>query len=294
MEITPERFDKALTILCKEYLDKHPEMGLFGPDSMMWKLSRESFLLNGAGCSVMLQNAHPVVGQGVLDHSNILKDPVGRYERTMNTMNKLIYGDRETVLETAKLLYRIHSNIKGILPSGEPYKANTLDALVWIACTALWTMVKMYNDYIERLSHSDILKLTSEFYKLMLCFGVTERELGKFPCNFFSGFVLERSKELHPTAEMIKTMKQMFTKYPYINWLNVPFTGVNLYLAFTGLLLPKTLRKAYRMRWTKLHAWLGKVFLRLFSWFYFMLPKRRRYMPAYLEAMAKIKEEEWG
>ena len=50
--------------------------GLYGPGSEAWRLNRESMLLLGAGPrALLLQIAHPLVAEGVAEHSDFQADP---------------------------------------------------------------------------------------------------------------------------------------------------------------------------------------------------------------------------
>src|SRR5690242_16999161 len=53
--------------------------GLYGPSSEAWRLNREALLLLGAGPrSLLLQIAHPLVAEGVDQHSAFRADPWSR------------------------------------------------------------------------------------------------------------------------------------------------------------------------------------------------------------------------
>src|SRR5436189_10963 len=41
------------------------DAGLFGPDSVTWRVNREGVLLLGGGAAIILQLAHPLVAAGV-------------------------------------------------------------------------------------------------------------------------------------------------------------------------------------------------------------------------------------
>ncbi|MGH2511842.1 MAG: oxygenase MpaB family protein, partial [Candidatus Limnocylindrales bacterium] len=54
-------------------------LGLYGPDSEAWRLNREAMLLLGAGPrALLMQLAHPLVAEGVDQHSTFRTDPWGR------------------------------------------------------------------------------------------------------------------------------------------------------------------------------------------------------------------------
>ena len=43
----------------------HEATGLFGPDSVAWRVDREVIVLAGGSCALLMQAAHPVVAAGV-------------------------------------------------------------------------------------------------------------------------------------------------------------------------------------------------------------------------------------
>ena len=57
--------------------------GLYGPGSESWRLGREAMLLLGAGPrALLLQLAHPLVAEGVDQHSDFRADPWARLAGT--------------------------------------------------------------------------------------------------------------------------------------------------------------------------------------------------------------------
>ena len=57
--------------------------GLTGPDSVMWRISRERVVALGGLSAVLLQLAHPLVAAGVAEHSSFQEDPVRRLKLTL-------------------------------------------------------------------------------------------------------------------------------------------------------------------------------------------------------------------
>ena len=51
---------------------EHPEAGIFGPESITWRINRESALFLGAGRAALLQLAHPWVATALVEHSTLL------------------------------------------------------------------------------------------------------------------------------------------------------------------------------------------------------------------------------
>ena len=60
--------------------------GLFGPDSVSWKINREAGLFLAAGRATLLQLAHPWVAAAIAEHSRTLHDPIGRFHQTFRVM----------------------------------------------------------------------------------------------------------------------------------------------------------------------------------------------------------------
>ena len=67
--------------------------GLYGPGSEAWRLNREAALLLGAGPrALLLQIAHPLVAEGVDQHSDFRADPWARLAGTLRSYLRIVYG----------------------------------------------------------------------------------------------------------------------------------------------------------------------------------------------------------
>ena len=53
--------------------------GVFGPDSLTWRIDREALTFLGAGRALLLQLAHPWVAAAIAEHSKTIDDPIGRF-----------------------------------------------------------------------------------------------------------------------------------------------------------------------------------------------------------------------
>ncbi|HEY5495455.1 MAG TPA: oxygenase MpaB family protein, partial [Candidatus Limnocylindrales bacterium] len=66
--------------------------GLYGPGSAAWARNRDAFLLLGAGPrALLLQLAHPLVAEGVAQHSDFRADPWSRLAGTLRSYLRIIY-----------------------------------------------------------------------------------------------------------------------------------------------------------------------------------------------------------
>src|SRR3954470_21653340 len=98
-------------------------IGLYGPDSVTWRVNREAVLLAGGGRALLLQVAHPLVAAGVEQHSNYSSDPWGRLYRTLDLTTKIVFGDAQTAAQASERLQKRHTTVNGVAEDGTPYDA---------------------------------------------------------------------------------------------------------------------------------------------------------------------------
>lgn len=119
-----------------EYDQPAGDPGLFGPDSVTWRVHAEfPGMLAGGLCALMLQTLHPLALAGVYEHSNFREDLVGRLRRTTAFVAGTTYAPRA---EAEKLIARvdtIHAKIRGVLADGSAYAADDPELLTWVHVT---------------------------------------------------------------------------------------------------------------------------------------------------------------
>src|SRR5689334_3940137 len=160
MIVTRSQLERRLEEIAASVKD--PRCGLFGPDSMTWRLSRESIVFLGAGRAALLQLAHPYVAHGVEQHSATRADPIGRFNRTFLHVYGMIFGDLESALTAARRVRRVHDRIHGPVDEdvgryrrGHRYTAHDEPALLWVFATLVETTVMAYEIGIARLSPAE-------------------------------------------------------------------------------------------------------------------------------------------
>jgi uncharacterized protein (DUF2236 family) len=126
--------------------------GPYGPDSISWRIGRESVLLLGGGRALILQVAHPGVAAGVAQHSGYRADPWGRVYRSVETSLRIAFGDAETSRAAAERLRRVHTRVRGTDDRGRPYSALDPELLMWVHATLLDTSLVIYDRYVGGLS----------------------------------------------------------------------------------------------------------------------------------------------
>jgi uncharacterized protein (DUF2236 family) len=126
--------------------------GLFGPDSVSWRIDRELVVLAGGSCALLLQAAHPVVAAGVEQHSTYATDPFGRLLRTLTSSFDVVYGTRSQAEATIRRVNAIHERVRGRRPDdGTPYSALQPEALLWVHATLVDTALRVYGRFVRPL-----------------------------------------------------------------------------------------------------------------------------------------------
>src|SRR6202790_5908234 len=110
------RDDSATRIAAVECQTADPRAGIFGPQSISWKVNRESALFLGAGRAALLQLAHPWVAAALDRHSNLRNDPLARFHNQFRVVFTMIFGTLPQALGASHHLYHVHTRIKGQLP----------------------------------------------------------------------------------------------------------------------------------------------------------------------------------
>lgn len=93
-------------------------------------LIEESYLLLGAGSSVLLQLAMWGVGRGVAEHSDTLARPVDRLRTTLTYVYVMALGSEDERRVVARLVNKAHVPVKG-----EGYTAFDPELQLWVAAT---------------------------------------------------------------------------------------------------------------------------------------------------------------
>lgn len=113
--------------------DKDP--GLYGPDSVTWRVHADPTMLLGGLRALLLQAVHPLAMAGVAEHSDFRGDPWGRLFRTGDYVSVTTYGTTSEATRAAARVRGIHRKLGGIEPeSGRPYRVDDPHLLLWVHC----------------------------------------------------------------------------------------------------------------------------------------------------------------
>jgi uncharacterized protein (DUF2236 family) len=114
-----------------DYLSPLGDPGLFGPDSVCWKVHADFTSMTGGISALLLQALHPLALAGVWDHSTFRTDILGRLRRTATFIAGTTYGSLHDALALVERVKRIHLGVSGVAPDGQPYRASEPALLTW-------------------------------------------------------------------------------------------------------------------------------------------------------------------
>ena len=126
---------------------QNDDPGLFGPDSVAWKVHGNASMLIGGVRALLLQTLHPQAMAAVAEHSSYRNDPWGRLHRTGDFLRATTFGstaDAEAAIEQVR---RVHRRVVGIGPDGLPYQANDPHLLAWVHASELDSFLRAYQRY---------------------------------------------------------------------------------------------------------------------------------------------------
>ncbi len=107
-------------------------------------------MLVGGMSALLLQSLHPLVVQGVADHSNYREDPFGRLQRTADFIAATTYGSSELAEASARRVRSIHRRVRGQTSDGSPYSASDPGLLTYVHVTEVWSFLRGFQRYSRR------------------------------------------------------------------------------------------------------------------------------------------------
>lgn len=151
------------------------EPGLFGPDSITWRVHGDPAMFIGGLRALLIQTFHPLTMAGVADHSEYRRDPLGRFQRTVHYVGITTYGTTAEADAAIKAVRRVHGRVVGTAPDGRRYAANDPHLLDWVHLTEVESFLAAYQRYSTRpLSPDEADAYVAEMARLGHLIGAAE------------------------------------------------------------------------------------------------------------------------
>jgi uncharacterized protein (DUF2236 family) len=272
--------------------DDADDPGLFGPESITWRLAREPFLLVGGGRALLMQVAHPLVAQGVVDHSDFEHDPFGRLVRTVRWLVAVTFGTKAEARAASRQVRRVHSAVRGSLapqnaavdtPGGTPYSAFDADLSRWVLATIVQSILVTYETLVQPLPAAQADRFVREWRAVAPLVHV--RKSDAWPtAQSLHDYVAEQVTALQPVAASREAARVVLRPPLPTRALRPATAGVAF---LTGGLLPAKLRSAYGLRWTPIDAAAHRATCASLRATHRVLPRRLRISSLYDAALRR-------
>ncbi|MFD1559117.1 oxygenase MpaB family protein [Paraburkholderia silviterrae] len=133
-----------------DYSSPPGDPGLFGPDTVCWKVHADfAGMMAGGISALLLQALHPLALAGVWDHSTFRADILGRLRRTATFIAGTTYGCRADALALIERVKTIHLAVTGTGPDGRPYRASDPALLTWVHVAEVSSFLAAYLRYVN-------------------------------------------------------------------------------------------------------------------------------------------------
>jgi len=268
----------------------NPSASLFPPDSVTWRINRESALFLAAGRAALLQLAHPWVATAIAEHSRTLNDPIGRFHQTFLVMFTMVFGSVEQAFAASRHLHRGHQSIRGTLPQttarfpqGTPYEANEISALCWVYATLIDSALLAYELVLPPLGDAEREQYYAESCLTAALFGIPREYL---PPDWRSFTLYMNSALQSDMLGVSAATREMAHRLKHGAGLKVrpPFWHRAL---TTELLLPR-LRQEFQFDYGERERNSAARALRLLRQIYPRLPASLRFVGPYNEVQSRL------
>jgi len=238
------------------------DVGLYGPNSEGWRLDREAMLLLAAGPrALLLQVAHPLIAEGVDQHSSFRTDPWGRLQGTLRSYLRIVYGTTDTAHDEIRRLNTLHRSIGGPVRDpaaraahGPTYSARDPELALWVHATLIDSTIASYDAWLGPYPRDARARFYQETRPVGRAFGIPDRllpaDLDAFEAYMTRMLAPDGPIHVSPTARDIGheiLHPPLGPVIPALGWVPAPLYAWTLWPA-VGL-LPARIRDGFGLRW---------------------------------------------
>ncbi len=278
--------------------DRSCDPGLFGPASVTWRVVRDPMLLLSGGRALLLQVAHPLVAQGVVDHSQFEAEPFGRLLGTVRWVMEVVFGTTAEARRACERLSQIHATVRGVLQpenatteiaAAAPYDALDPQLGLWVHATLVDSMLLGYETLVKPLPRPDADRFVEEWNVV--------GELLSLPrtCLWATAAALRAYLEERMASGMVAPVAA--SRRAARTVLHPPFPWPGLEPASQALgfmsagFLPASVRRDYDIAWSALQVRYFRDLCRLSRRLHPYLPRRLRASPIYDLAQQRLRSK---
>ncbi|GAA4695637.1 oxygenase MpaB family protein [Phytohabitans rumicis] len=264
------------------------DLGLFGPDSVSWRLHEEPILLVAGLRSLYLQALHPLAVAAVVQNSDYKTDPWGRLVRTSTYVATTVYGTTTQAEAAGRRVRAIHARLRGTDPrTGTEFRVDEPDLLRWVHVAEVESFITTAKRAGVALSPADVDAYYAEQRRVAALIGLDPATVPGTAAE-----VADYYRRVRPELGMSKAAAQtfLFLTYPPLPW-RLGLTPVRLaYFGLAGTafgLLPPWARRMYGALGLPIADLGANLSVRGLRLLVGALPRRYRTGPIYKGAMER-------
>ncbi len=189
----------------EQYDEPAGDPGLFGPDSVTWRVHADPSMFVGGITALMLQALHPLAAAGVSDNSRFRKEPLRRLSRTGSFVAATTYASTPVAESVIATVRKVHERVRGIAPDGRAYSANDPRLLTWVHVAEVASFLRAHRRYTPfPLRGADLDRYFAET-------SVVATRLGAVDVPTSRNEVREYFHTMAPELEVGEHAREMFT-----------------------------------------------------------------------------------
>ena len=111
--------------------------GLFGPESVTWRVMSSRIMWVAVLRALYLQALHPRVIRGTLQNATTITEPAdawARLRRTRTFIETRTFGTTAEAERAGRRVRTIHASLTGTDPDGTRYRVDDPELLLWVHC----------------------------------------------------------------------------------------------------------------------------------------------------------------
>jgi uncharacterized protein (DUF2236 family) len=112
------------------------DSGLFGPDSVTWRILSEPVMWIAGLRAMYMQALHPRVMKGTWQNTAFAKpdEAWGRFTRTVEFVRVRTYGSTAEAERLGARLRKVHASLRGVDGDGQVFRLDEPELLLWVHC----------------------------------------------------------------------------------------------------------------------------------------------------------------
>ena len=222
-----------------------PPAGLFGPDSVTWRVMAEPIMWVAGLRALYLQALHPRTMRATWQNTAFAKpgEAWGRFGRTVEFVRVRTYGSLAEVDRAGRRVRRIHASLTGADADGSVIRLDEPELLLWVHCGEIASYVDIARRSGMRISAIELDQFVDEQRRSAALVGLDPAGVPASTGELDAYYDAMRPS-IYVCAEARRALARSFV--PDIPW---PFTGLRLVipplntLAFASL--PRWARRMY-------------------------------------------------